>query len=180
MKKYFLFFLLFCALKINSQTSLSNDTLIWHLSRPLSWSDFKGEVIDGIGLSGEIFCMNLANFEKKNALVKTTYSVVSVFDRNKSWVDPKIKTSHGLMYFQVTFDIYEVHARKLRKDLSEADFGSDPNQQFQQKYNASMTELTQEFNSFRKETKMGSVMGELKKWRIKIDEELKQLESYKN
>jgi len=70
LKKYFSLLLLLCYINSNSQTSLSNDTLIWRSSRAINWSDFKGDVIDGIGLAGEIFCMNLANFEKKMLLLK--------------------------------------------------------------------------------------------------------------
>ncbi len=103
-----------------------------------------------------------------------------MFDRNKSWVGPKFKTKEGLMYFQTMFDIHEVHARKLRKEFSQVDFGANPNEQFQQKYNASMTNLITEINAYRKGAKVGSVMVELKKWHIKIDEELRRLESYRN
>lgn len=180
MNKLILSCLLLLTLFGSSQTSISNDTLIWRTSRTLTWSDFKGEVIEGIGLSGEIFCLNLANFERKNSSVKTTYTVTSVFDRTKSWVAPKLKTSQELTYFQCVFDIYEVHARHLRKEFSENDLGEDPNPIFQKLYNASLTNLTTEFNQLRKETKMGSLLKELKKWRVKIDEELKQLDAYKN
>lgn len=179
MGKHLLFYFLVLSLFSNSQTSLSNDTLIWRSSRPLTWADFKGEVIDGIGLSGEIFCLNLANFERKNASANTNYTVTSVFDRNKSWIAPKLKTTQELLYFQCVFDIYEVHARKLRKEFSENDLGEDPNPMFQKLYNASLTDLTTEFNHLRKETKMGSLLKEVKRWRLKIDEELKQLDAYK-
>jgi hypothetical protein len=163
-----------------SQTTLSNDTLIWRSARPLAWNDFKGEIIDGIGLNGEIFCMNLANFERKNSLSKTSFTVTSVFDRNKSWTDSKLKNGQGLVYFQCVFDIYEVHARNLRKIFLETDFGKDPNQLFQKLYNESLTNLTMEFNQLRKETKMGSLIKELNRWRVKLDDELTQLDAYKN
>lgn len=166
-------------LGIFAQMKVSNDTLHWSSAQKLTWTDFKGEVIEGIGINGEIFCMNLATFEKKNIFSKTEYQVVAVLDRSKTWIDPKLKTNSGLSYFQTTFDIYELHARKLRKEFSTTDFGNDPNSVFQEKYNNSMTQLMEQFNQYRKETKMGQDLIELKKWNQKIDSELKTLDDYK-
>ncbi len=135
--------------------------------------------MEGLGLMGEVFCMNLANFEKPNAFQKTKFKVVAIFDRTKSWIDPDAKTDVGLTYFQVMFNIYEVHARSLRKDLATSKFGYDPTPLFQEKYNNSMTNLTNEFNQFRRETKMGIDIDALMAWKTQVEEELGTLDEYK-
>jgi len=166
-------------LSVKAQTPVSNDTLQWNENRPLSWSDFKGEPMEGVGLSGEVFCMNLANYERPNAFQKTKFKVVAIFDRTKSWINTEAKSDVGLTYFQVMFNIYEVHARNLRKDLATSKFKADPNPEFQEKYNTSMTNLINEFNQFRRETKMGLDTAALATWKTKVKEELTTLEEYK-
>jgi len=168
-----------CLLSVLGQTTTSNDTLNWQESRPLKLDDFKGEPIEGIGLAGEAFCMNLANFKKPNAFQKTRFTVVAIFDRSKSWIDPEAESENLLSYFQIMFNIYEIHARYLRKDLAESKFGLDPSPLFQEKYNASMSSLMNQFNQYRRETKMGSDQKKVEEWKLKIDEELNSLSEYK-
>jgi len=76
------------------------------------------------------------------------------------------------------FNLYELHARELRKELSEADFGKDINSVFQEKHNTSMTALSDEFNEFRNDTRMGQDKGALLRWDKKIKDDLKLLENW--
>lgn len=161
------------------QTGQINDTLHWNESRRLTWADFKGEALEYTGFAGECFCMNLANFERPNFFSKTTFTVISVFDRSKSWVSPKTKNGIGLLFFQTMFDLYELHARELRKELSGTKFGADPTAVFQEKYNTSMTALTNEYNEFRKETKLGQDSDALLRWARKVKEGLNSLNDYR-
>ena len=131
-----------------------------------------------MGLAGEAFCMTLATWKRPSAFHKVQFTVVPVFDRTKSWANHEIKVDQGLTYFQVMFNLYEVHARKLRQDLSSTKFGSDPTSIFQEKYNSSMTGLTTEFNQFRKDTKLGTDADALSLWKLKVEEELKALEAF--
>jgi len=163
---------------VEAQSLSSMDTLQWRSSRPLTWEDFKGEPIDGIGLTGEVFCMNIANFERANAFQKVRFKVFPIFDRPKSWINNDMKSADALRYFQVIFNLYEVHARHLRKELSVTKFGADPNPVFQEKYNTSMALLMEEFNQFRKDTKMGVDKNALIAWETKVDGELKSLEAF--
>ena len=135
--------------------------------------------MEGVGVNGEVFCMTIANFERPNAFQKTKFKVVAIFDRTKSWINNDDKSDIGLTYFQVSFNIYEVHARNLRMDLATSKFGLDPTPLFQEKYNNSMTNLTSEFNQFRRETKMGIDVNALTNWKAKVDEELRALDEYK-
>lgn len=167
------------AFQMSAQSNHPNDTLHWNENRKLSWHDFRGEPLDYTGFTGEAFCMNMANFERPHAFAKTAFQVTAVFDRTKSWVNPESMTDIGLLYFQVMFDLYELHARKLRKELSETKFGRDPNAVFQEKYNNSMTALTNEYNEFRKETKLGGDESAVRDWFDRTREKLTLLDAYK-
>jgi hypothetical protein len=170
---------LILAFQAFAQSNLPNDTLHWNENRKLSWNDFRGEPLEYTGFQGEAFCLNLANYERPNAFSKTSYKVTAVFDRTKSWVNPKAKTDIGLVYFQVMFDLYELHARELKKELYETNTGNDPNAIFQEKYNNSMTALLNEFNEFRKATRLGQDSNALTDWHKKTQEKLKLLDNYK-
>jgi hypothetical protein len=160
------------------QTSIPNDTIHWDENRKLRIEDFKGEPMTFTGLGGEAFCINYAYFERPSLLTKTMFHVIPVFDRTKSWLTTQTD-KNCLLYFQVMFNLYELHARKLRKDLSEQKFGMNPNDLFQSMYNNSMTNLTNEYNNFRKETKMGLDIEALKLWDKKVYEQLDEFAAYK-
>jgi hypothetical protein len=170
---------LILAFQTFAQSNLQDDTLHWNENRKLSWNDFRGEPLEYTGFQGEAFCMNMAKFERPNAFSKTTFNVTAVFYKSKSWVNPKAKTEPGLAFFQVMFDLYELHARELRKELSETNLGNDPNAIFQEKYNNSMTALLNEYNEFRKDTKMGQDSNSVTVWYKKTQEKLKLLDNYK-
>ena len=181
MKKPVLIFLwIFLCLNILvGQDNNTSDSILWREGYNLTWADFKGEVIDLPNYCGECFCMNLANFKRANILLPFYCQVASAFDRTKSWVNPECQNDQLLLYFQVMFNIYELHARKLRKDFSEIKFGKDPTPVFNEKYNASMTALTSYLNNYRVETKMGTDIDNLKKSDAKVKEELNELSEFK-
>src|ERR1051326_3612817 len=113
--------------------SKPGDTLHWKENKPLTWADFKGKPKSG--MSGEAFCTIDAKYEKPNPLKKTKFKIFAIWDRSKSWIAPASKNTDELLYYQVLFNIYEVHARQLRKEYSETKLGIDPEKTFREKYN---------------------------------------------
>ncbi len=176
MKKYFLFILISISSIAFSQIK-PGDTLHWRESKPLSWDDFKAKPKKE--MTGEAFCMLEANYEKPNPLRKTKFKIFAVWYKSKSSIAPSAKTEDELHYYQVLFDIYEAHARKLRKDFSETKFGLNPEKEFRDKYNDEVEKITDETNDYRDETKEGADAAAVKKWETKEKEELKQLEKFK-
>jgi|WetSurMetagenome_2_1015567.scaffolds.fasta_scaffold00609_13 hypothetical protein len=164
---------------VYGQEKTPNDTIHWSENRKISWDDFKGKPQIYTGFIGEAFCMNAGFYDKPNALSEINFRVYSIFDRTKSWVNPEARSEYGLLYFQVMFNIYEKHARMLRKTLSETKFGKDVNSVFMIKYNDSMTALSDEFNEFRNDTRMGQDKGALLRWDKQVQADLKLLEKYK-
>lgn len=158
--------------------SISNDTIHWASYRKLDWNDFKGSSIDVQGLSGQALMVILANFQKLNLFFPVKTHVVTVFDRKNSWVTDAGKTDQSLKYYQVMFDLYEVYARKLRKDFKETKFGMDPNKVFQEKYESELSDLSDRNKQYMQETKLGTDADALKKWEDEVHRELQELSKY--
>lgn len=159
--------------------ALSSDTLHWTEHKKLNWDDFKGESIDLPGMSGQTMVVMQANFKKAHLFLPTNTSVITVFDRKNSWTSNQDKTDQTLKYYQLTFDLYEIYARRLRKEFEHTKFGIDPNNVFQEKYNAALTALSDRHKLFMKDTKMGLNNNALDLWAEIVKNELKDLDTYK-
>lgn len=98
--------------------------ILWHESRKLQWSDFRGTpesnspfaAITNTGVEfGYSYTMN-------NGEIEVTFTVSSFFNPSESWYFPHLADDHILRHEQAHFDISELHARILRKRLSEKRF----------------------------------------------------------
>lgn len=179
MKKILILLLTLFITKGIAQVVLSTDTLEWRISKPITWDEFKATSLEGASATGELFCYNYANYIRKNAFSEVRYIVIALVDRTKSWVPPAAKTKKALVYFQTMFDLYEVHARRLRKDLSTIGEVNDVGTIFQTKYGESLAAINADRELFKSETKLGSDAKQLKKWKAKIAKELIDLEEFK-
>lgn len=177
--KYLLtgFFLILLS-AVQAQVKVSNDTLHWNANRPLSWNDFKGAPSDESALKSQILCLNLAGFQRQSAHHQTQFKIVSVFDRMNSWMPADKQTDAGLKFYQVMFNIYELHSRKMREAYATSRSGTNPDAEFQEKYSRSAIDRSTQLNKFKRETRQGLDSAALETWRVNIDEELKALGSY--
>lgn len=172
--------LLFLAVAAGAQIKLSSDTLHWKNDKCLSWNDFKGKPEKGVDASGEVACVILSGFNKKNPLKKTKPETTAILDRSHSWILANSKKPEELAYYQVIFNIYEWYARKLRKEFNTTKFGIDPNKVFQEKYNANEAELTDTVGDFRRESELGADQKIVMEWDAKVKKEIKALEEFKD
>jgi len=96
--------------------SLPSDAIPWNSQRKLSWSDFKtlvkaphnGALTTSV-ITYEYHCNNNTIQFKVNAW----------FIPDQSWVKSTMKNDYILAHEQLHFDITELHARILRKRLTE-------------------------------------------------------------
>jgi hypothetical protein len=174
----FAFFTILHLSVYGQQEQFSGDTLHWNSTRLLTWDDFKGKPVQGIGFFGEALCQNAANFQKMTGFSKTKTFVHAIFDRRNSWVDPEQKSDQGLLYFQVMFNLFEAHARELRKSLKETKLGFNPTNKFEELHGISMSKLADEYALFRAETKAGSDAVSLTKWDEKIRQRIQALHDH--
>lgn len=120
-----LFFLLIFPLLLFSQKDA--EKLLWNEHKKLTWEDFKGKPIPSASFvastnTGISFQYSYAT---KNTEVHVEYSVHSFFYPEKSWFQPGKVNQHILNHEQGHFDISELHARMLRKNLAGKSFSKN-------------------------------------------------------
>lgn len=127
MKFYFILFLLGAFSFASTQ---AQEKIFWK-EDGLSWKDFKASPNESSSFhantnAGISYSWGLKN---DNGIIELNYEVFSFFNPNGSWVKPGSENNYLLQHEQLHFDITELHARKLRKKLSEirtTQLGKDP------------------------------------------------------
>lgn len=158
------------------------DILYWSATPRLTFKDFQGkpnkEDTTLRALSpetmthkmGSIMTTIHVNFESHQG--KTTFTIRAGMDRNSSWIKNSGDTI-SLKHEQAHFDITEIHARQLRKDILKAKSLSEA----KDIYDKITKDEEEEQKEFDKENNYQSG-GVSKKWKEKIAEKLKELDQY--
>ncbi|MBT0608296.1 DUF922 domain-containing protein [Aequorivita echinoideorum] len=115
----------------------NSEKMPWDKDRKLTWEDFKGKAQPNASFvastnSGISFSYS---YSQQNGAVDVTYTVQSNFYPEKSWFQPGRVTQHILNHEQLHFDISELHARILRKRLSEKTFTTRVKSEVEKLYN---------------------------------------------
>lgn len=117
---------------------------------------------------------------------KFEFIVGTVFDLNKSWVQPWVKLDRQresilLNHEQTHFDLSEVYARKVRKSLSEvSDPCSKSNKELNQIVNRILEEFQLEEKKYDRETNHGLDEDRQYEWDEKVYELLQELHDYRH
>jgi hypothetical protein len=120
MKTGGLFFLLYLLSVTPIPAQRRTDTLVWS-ERRLTWDDFRDSssrmwaVPFGAKISVLLSC-KIPHYKKTGGSFKPL--VMAVYFPQRSWVKPDIRSSDRILrHEQVHFDMVELFARRLRKDL---------------------------------------------------------------
>lgn len=165
------------------EPSLKEDVLEWQEKVPLKWSDFKGQPqnlgdIAAITSSGISFRFSIKENNQKMTDFNT--QVQAHFYPKKSWVHKKKSSDHLLAHEQLHFDITELYARKLRKEIAQMSISQNIKQRLNQRYeriNKAMTAVQQTYDvetNYSRDSIAQSI------WKLKIDASLKDFSDYKN
>ncbi len=111
------FFLGVCLI-LGLSSFVSNQFIDWRPNQKLSWKDFMGKPVANSGNAA--LTSTHISFEYGYGSNGFSYSITCRFDKKQSWV--KIKNDYVLAHEQAHFDIAEIHARKLKKALSDYDY----------------------------------------------------------
>ncbi|MGO3184113.1 MAG: DUF922 domain-containing protein [Aequorivita sp.] len=97
-----------------------SEKILWQESQKLTWEDFRGKPIASASFVASTNTgINFQySYSLKNGDVSVEYSVASFFYPKKSWFQPGKVNQHILNHEQTHFDISELHARMLRKNLA--------------------------------------------------------------
>lgn len=153
-----------------------DDSLIdWNSSRKLAWADFKGApdpVSTNAALTNSTIKAEFGYNEKG-----LTHSIKCMFNKNLSWV--RIKNDYILNHEQGHFDITEVHARLLHKNLSDYTFNSKTvGEDINRIYGETMKEHVRMQKDYDMLTNHSLDSVEQRKWDAKISASLAQLKAF--
>jgi len=187
MRKYI--YLLFPLLLIScsgSKTSRLYDTynthdyLYWSDSRKLSWQDFQGEPAGDKDLLCEALFKVPSSAGTANIFSKKELTIITVFDKKRSWVKKEAVNDKRLLYNQVVFDIHELYARKLRKEFNETKiYAEDIAVEFHRMNEENNRRLKNELTKFGVLSKLGESDPVIKEWAREINKRLNELINYK-
>ncbi|MDH5366177.1 MAG: DUF922 domain-containing protein [Cyclobacteriaceae bacterium] len=177
--KYLLSFLLFGLSYITlSQVNGDFNVICWHLSEGLANSDFVGKpdsnFVTSSGNKASAVSSLYLNIYSNH---KERFVVEVCFDRLKSWMK---EDSHLLLqHEQIHFNIYELHARNLRKSLDSLGYISS------HKYylvdilvNNTYNKIDDMNTKYDRETWHGIIKSQQLRWNNEVLKGLIKLESY--
>lgn len=153
-----------------------DNKIYWSKDYQLKWEDFLGTIQNGKH-GGMTNAGISAPFEYKGTNLET--NIVCYFDKNKSWVKADEKTDAALKHEQGHFDIAEIYARKLRKEISSYKFKKKT---LATDFNNLYRKFSNDMNTFQdlydKETDHHKNTAKQTEWNEKIAKELQELEPY--
>lgn len=152
----------------------------WEKNNKLIVADFKGQP-DSNSSSISSMVVEISPYELSISADSEILLVVVRFDKLGSWTKAKDHPERFLTYEQKSFDIGEVYARMIRKELLTQHYTSDNSiatDKLKNKYEDTL--CYNEIREYDEETMGGRDSLEEKKWDGKIKRELDSLAAYSN
>ncbi|CAM3500409.1 DUF922 domain-containing protein [Aequorivita lipolytica] len=157
------------------------EKILWKENQKLSWEDFRGKPLRSASFvaSTNTGISFQYSYSMKNGDMKVEYSVESFFNPEGSWYLKERVTNYILKHEQAHFDISELHARMLQKNLAGKKFSKNIKseiegiyKQVEQKRRAMQTKFDSESDHSRNEAKEAF-------WQKYIAQQLAEYESWK-
>jgi hypothetical protein len=177
--------LLFIALSSNfiffGQIKYENDSIIiWNKERKINWGDFKSaNKINSYENAKAVIAWSVAIFPKKINCINIHNAVlIAKMNKKKSWV--REGSDYLLTHEQIHFDIAELFARKIRKELDRMLY-TDMNcniEEFFMIYKNYTDDLKQYQILYDNETNHGLNVNAQLEWNDKIREMLDQYKDF--
>ena len=152
------------------------DEISWKASRKLTWDDFKAKADN----NDPLHALTATNIDMKakceNGQLKL--KVESVFSTNESWSKNK-KSERLLFHEQLHFDITEIYARRLRKELMALPDACTKSDEINKITDRIFAEWKKQEEIYDQETNHGLNETTMKIWKEKVTTELNLLETFK-
>ncbi|GAB5399667.1 MAG: hypothetical protein Aureis2KO_12520 [Aureisphaera sp.] len=158
---------------------VEEEKIPWSEERKLTWDDFRGtpsgaEEFVASTNSGVSFSFS---YSERNGVPKVEYEIKSNFYPDLSWYRPAKVSDYILGHEQLHFDISELHARKLRKGLSELSHNREFGDKSKEIYEQMEAERRAMQNQYDSDSDHSNIEAEEFRWRVYVKE---QLDSYDN
>ena len=153
--------------------SKDNNKILWNKDYSLQWKDFKGPVKENAGYDA------MTAYAVESGKENGKYGIFCYFDRSKSWRVKKKETELLLKHEQYHFNLAEVYARKIRKQIIEMNLLKDP-KQLDKVFKDNLKQLEIDQKAYDKETNHSKVPETQTKWENDIDKQLLELNKFSN
>lgn len=158
------------------------EPILWDESHRLEWSDFRGNPnlnSDAAAITASGLTFDFSARTTSTQLVDFTASVEAHFYPNQSWYKKGHVNTIVLAHEQLHFDITELHARKLRKQIDEASFSLNIKNEISKLHSNVNKELKEFQSKYDSESDYSRSVENQKEWQIFVHQELKKLSKYK-
>jgi predicted secreted Zn-dependent protease len=156
---------------------LESNLIDWHADRKLTWADFQAAPVKDS--PNAALTSTMVTVELGYTRDTLTFHIRCQFDKNKSWVS--IKNDYILSHEQGHFDIAEIYARRLSRELRKQKIrATNFKKDFDKTYDGIMRQQHAKQLAYDAETNYSINRGRQEEWLKKIEEELKELEPYGN
>lgn len=179
MKFFFIIFLFFSIIipSVNEDKKIA-----WNENYKLSWSDFKaaskGNGYVASTSSGISFSYTFS-FTETGEIINLDVSITSYFYPENSWFIPSEVSQYILNHEQTHFDISELHARILRKEISEATFTKNLKIEIEAIYKSIEDKRRAMQQLFDKETDHSKIKEKELEWEVVVAQQLKRYKDWK-
>ncbi|MBT2619785.1 MULTISPECIES: DUF922 domain-containing protein [Chryseobacterium] len=162
---------------------LFSQKIIWKEDQKLTWNDFKSSV--NRKNNKDVVAYTHCGWEysvitSSNPSSPVKIEILTIFNKDKSWKDVKRISDYVLLHEQKHFDIAEIYARKLRKEVLE---NIKTSSDFDKKFKAIYSRILNEYRDFQmaydRDTQNGMDKEKQAQYNTIISEALENLNSYK-
>lgn len=153
------------------------DTIVWKKGVKLKWDDFCGDNFEGLGIGAASKVKLKLEYPVQKSL--RWFSVECLFYKNESTARYN-KTDYILNHEQRHFDIGEIYARKIRRDilLLSGSFSTQNYLKLDSIYHSYTVELRLEQDYYDKETDHANDTLKQRTWDVNIDKRLDSLSKF--
>ncbi|WP_339656929.1 DUF922 domain-containing protein [uncultured Maribacter sp.] len=157
----FLLLILFTVSLVQSQEEVE-----WSPDFRFTWADFKGPAPINSSASATTASGISYNFStsEENKELKIEYTVGAYFYPTRSWYKAEVCNDVTLSHEQIHFDITELYARKMRKQLAETKFTENVKEEVRKIYKTTLRQLNDFQNKYDSETNYSRNLTVQEKW----------------
>ena len=154
------------------------EKIYWSPDAQLTWADFEAEpdyskrAVAALTASAIVYRYHCG---EDGYLV---YNVQAAFKKDQSWVKEEALTAHHLQHEQLHFDITELYARQLRKNLANFRFKCDQVDDFEHKITLVLQSWQAMERKYDIETKFSLDREMQQEWKIFVREHLDNFHEY--
>ncbi|MFZ1805840.1 MAG: hypothetical protein WAU36_01385 [Cyclobacteriaceae bacterium] len=154
------------------------EPVVWSKDKKLSWNDFQANApkLDSHVALSRVEIQYESSVDKAG---KMTMEIKGVFIKEQSWVKQDRKSESILKHEQYHFNLTEVWARKLRKEITSEKWNVKTfEKEFNSLFKKHMAQTLKEQLRYDNETNHSQVSDKQTAWEGEIDKELVSLKLY--